>query len=72
MRATPTRVWIAVLLAAALLPAVAILLAPLALLAAAGAPVRGVALQRKPARVGLALLLASVTPSHLPRASLVA
>ena len=72
MRPTATLVWIAVLLAAALLPAVAILVAPLVLLVAAAVPVRRVALQRRPERIGLALLLAAVSPTHLPRASLVA
>lgn len=72
MRATATPIWIAVLLAAALLPAVAIFLAPLVLVAAAGVPVRGAAPPRTPERVGLARFLASVSPSHLPRASLVA
>jgi hypothetical protein len=68
MRHAP--IWIVVLLAAALLPAVAIVLAPLVLFAAAAVPVIAVALERRPARVGLARLLAALSPGHLPRASL--
>jgi len=65
-------IWIAVLLAAALLPGVAILVAPLVLLVAATVPVRRVVLRRRAERIGLALFLAAVSPTHLPRASLVA
>lgn len=72
MRATATPLWIAFLLAAALLPAVALFLAPVVLVAAAAVPVRGATLQRTPGRVGLARLLAAVSPAHLPRASLLA
>lgn len=72
MRPAPTLVWIAVLVAAALLPAVAIVLVPLVVLPAISVVLAGVGLHATPERNGRAFLLASISPAHLPRASLVA